>query len=282
MSPPAAELPRDLAAEHLGLRSTILHALQSGEPVVARVRGRGFSPDLLRLFARCETRSLAVPDLNPGQSPQEQERQFEAVDVRAVTVGRKRADILRLLAETAGRDMTERLSLAEIRRADGFRRVIRLHVRQDLPADAPVLMFDADAVPAIVRHFVPHAGFFRIDTRREAGVVQAQDLTLSNAWLLNHEKARAHRATVARILRSEVTRAGWGNLLVVTNRDVLRQLHHDAGTPFERDDASLRQSLHGAEPRRPTDVPSRRRFAGSAVIGLLPLSRRRQEGRCRR
>jgi len=52
MSPPAAELPRDLAAEHLGLRSTILHALQSGEPVVAKVRGRGFSPDLLRLFAR--------------------------------------------------------------------------------------------------------------------------------------------------------------------------------------------------------------------------------------
>jgi len=110
-------------------------------------------------------------------------------------------------------------------------------------------MLDADADPAIVRHFVPHAGFFRIDTRREAEVVQAQDLTLSNAWLLNHEKARAHRATVARILRSEVTRAGWGNVLVVTNRDVLRQLHHEAGTPFERDDASPRQSLHGAEPR---------------------------------
>lgn len=271
LTAPARIARQDEFALSLRARSATLLALQQGLPVRAHLSGAGIDAEALERLAKIEARGRDAIQVHP-EMPDTQIRQcIQDFDRGAWFASGFRESLFRELGAGESPNCA-RLTLAKRLPDDPGGQAIRLHPLRELPEDAPILMLDASADPRIIERIVPHARFVRIDAPPRAHVVQATDVVVSNAWLLRHTDADAHRERIARIIRREVARAEGGGVLVVATQSVLRALHADAGRPDLPDEA-LDLPLHGASPRwfgpRMRGLNKFSTFATAILIGRM-------------
>lgn len=255
-------------------RMAVLEALWDGSPILEALRAQTCTQDDLDAFAEYEACEISELDLKPSQSPDEQSALLQSFDVAARRHALRRTAIWRLLAAAWTLPDTERLSLVCERTKSGEeRQVLRLHGLKKLPRDAPLLLLDADADPAIVEAIAPGARFLQIDTRPQAEIVQICDQGFSNAALLTGSAAARHRANLRLAIEREVARAP-GRVLVVATKPVLQALHQDAAPYADiATDEALLAPLHGAAARwfgpKMQGIDDYKDYATVMVIGRL-------------
>lgn len=273
MRAPATAFPPGLHGSLARAKGTLIDGLQRGLPLHDHMRGAGMSAEQLLLLATAEGRSRVDLEVGPWQDPEAIAFLIDTFDTKSHIASRRRQRIFeRLAAKEAGHSVG--LRLFEMKTDSGSRTVIQSSGLHALGRDAPLLLLDADADPAITERLAPGADFVAIQSPPDADIVQVSDLTLSNSWLLHPEDGPRRRASVLSILEREILRAAGGGVLVVATKRVLAALHGDLGRHVsESDDNALRRPLLGAQPRwfgpRTQGVNDYETFAAIVVIGRL-------------
>lgn len=252
------ETPGPVAAEHnycprIGeARSLVVEALREARSPIAALQGAGIDLELVEAFAEWEVHDLPAAAVSLEQDPGLQSEIIGAFDPAERKVMLLRAKAWQLIAADFEAGDTGRLSWIALKPCPETgqpRHAIGLHLRHDLPLDAPILMIDADLDPLIIGAYTPSASFVRIDAEQTAEVVQASDRTMSTTWLLDGEHGRARRDLVRAVVAEEVAAAEGGQVLVVATKAVLRALHSDVAPGGHLgEDSALRRPIAGAHP----------------------------------
>lgn len=240
------KITEELAQKHDTVREIVGNALKDNSPVHVALRAAKVSASDLERLASEELQAVPKLRIDPGETDEQIDRRIETFDRISADDSRTRQSIFDLLAKTATRDHTDRLSLTMGRKNSDRSAKIRTHHLSELPKSAPLIMLDADLDEVIARRFCPNIRLEHLRARPGASVVQVSDQTLSNAALLKNPGADRRRADVRRIIEREVSQAA-GQVLVVATKDVLNALFEDMGQKVGDDPTSLR--LLGAEAR---------------------------------
>jgi hypothetical protein len=232
-------------------RSLVVDAVRNGLSPIAALRAAGIDRETVELFGEWEVRDLPEAAVRPDQDPTTQVTIIRAFDAAERKAALLRAKVWELIAEDFETGETGRLSwktLTPCRDTGQPRHAIGLHIRHELPLDAPVLMIDADLDPLIVQAYAPSARFVRIDAEQTAEVIQVSDRTMSTTWLLDPEEGRARRDLVRAILAEEIA-GNTGPVLLVATKAILQALHRDIDPDgdYSTDDA-LRRPIAGTQP----------------------------------
>jgi hypothetical protein len=273
MRPFSATFPCHLRAEHVRARSAVVEALQSNKPVLKYLRDAGIDQDLLSKLADAEKESREIPDIRPTHSEDLIHAKIDLFDLARYRASVTREMVFATLAAAEG-ESCNRVSFHEEVRGGAARQVIKVHKLTPLPRDAPLLLLDADADPDITKALAHGASFNSIDIKPEAEVVQVEDRTLSNSWLLDPTRGLRRRQQVLSLIEREVARLGGQGVLVVASKAVLAALHRDIGSPLaEDDDAALMMPICGAQPRwfgpRMQGVNDFENFGTVVIVGRL-------------
>jgi hypothetical protein len=199
----------------------VADALRDRWSPISALRAAGIEKSAVEDFAAWELRDLPEAAVRVEQDPTTQAgiiRAFNPAERRAALL---RARVWELLATGFELGDTGRLSwqaLAPCRDTGQPRHALGLHIRHDLPLDAPTLMIDADLDPLIVRAYAPSARLQRIDARQTAEVVQICDRTMSTTWPArpgrrarpSRSRARRRRRGSGAVARASAAGCGQG------------------------------------------------------------------------
>ena len=262
-----------LAEAYRQVRKSVSDALEAETPVHLALRDGKISAETLRELAAAEEMAMPVLKLNP-QTPDDLAKiKISSFDHVAANSIRVRSLIFDLLAKTLDHRGTERLSLEKPTIEKNNRALIKLHQLADLPADAPMILLDADLDETIIRRFCGNTQFERLLVRPKAHVIQVSDKTLASSTL-KEEGQQKRRADVVRIIKREVERAQSEDVLVVGTTSVLQAFYKDCGKEF-KETSSEPQILHGATVRRfgpkLLGVNAYSEFATIILVGRLQL-----------
>ena len=210
-----------------------------------------YTAEEMESFAAREMRALPPdPGIRPDQSADVQTAALAGAErLRRTAYRLRRLWLVLAEARRQGRGRSERVEI--VARSDGGR-LIRLHEREALPRDAPMLLLDADVDPVILDAVAPGAQVEGVALRPNAHVIQLEDRRMSNHALLTQPGLRRAWRDV---IRREVLldRAGpRGGVLVGATRKVVRAFFEDAGHAFagtteaEVSRLMLETPLHGA------------------------------------
>lgn len=222
------------AADRAAMARRVLEAMQAGEsPVLADLSAEEFDQ-----FAN-DDRATAPIQLNtpPAGSATARKAEIEAL-ARMEREGAKRAAIWAVLADAKRRGIAypERLQyLPDYRGPRGDqepRDVLRVHWRNDLPADKPMILLDADADAEVIGALHPGAQIAEINVKPRAEVFQVADRVFSKAALIGPEN-RGNRDAWAEVIRAEVFRdrnkpEGAQGVLAGGSKAVVRAMFEDA------------------------------------------------------
>lgn len=254
-------------------RRAISDALEAKKPVHLALRDNKISANILRKLAKAEARAVPALKLNPRLADDIVKLKIKAFDHVAANNLRVRSLIFSMLAETIGKRGTERISLAKPSEQSGNRAVIKVHQLDELPADAPAILLDADLDETIVRRFFDNAQFEQLRVRPKAHVIQVSDKTLASSTLKD-PGCQKRRADVVRIIKREVERAKCKKVLVVATRTILRALYEDNSEVF-KEASTQPQMLHGATVRwfgpKLLGINAYSDFATVIIVGRLQL-----------
>lgn len=250
------ETPGPLAADYhprIGeARLLVVEALREGRSPIAALRGAGIDREFVEAFADWEVHDLPVAAVSLEQDPGLQSEIIQAFDPAERKAMLLRAKVWQLIAADYEAGDTGRLSWVALKPCPETgqpRHAIGLHLRHDLPLDAPILMIDADLDPLIIGAYTPSASFVRIDAEQTAEIVQVSDRTMSTTWLLDPENGRTRRDLVRAVIAEEVAAADGGQVLLVATKAVLRALHSDVDPGDDLGaDSALRRPIAGAHP----------------------------------
>lgn len=202
-------------------------------------------------FAKREMRALPPdPGIRPDQPAEVQAAALaQAEGLRRAAYRLRRLWLVLAEARRQGRGRSERVGI--VARGDGGL-LIRLHERDALPRDAPMLLLDADVEPLILDAFAPGARVEGVALRPNAHVLQVEVRRMSNhARLTQPGLRRAWRDVIRREVLLD--RAGpRGGVLVGATRKAVRAFFEDAGHDFEglseaaASRLMLETPLHGA------------------------------------
>ena len=210
-------------------RFLVVDALREGRSPIAALQKAGIDRDLVDAFGEWEIRDLPAAGVRLEQYPRLQAEIIRAFDPAERKAMLLRAKVWQLIAADFETGDTGRLSWVPLKPCPETgqpRHAIGLHLRHDLPLDAPVLMIDADLSPLIVGAYAPSTRFLRVDAEQTAEVVQISDRTMSTSWLLDSEEGRGRRDLVRAIIADEFVSSS-GPVLLAATKKVLRALHQD-------------------------------------------------------
>lgn len=265
-----------LAETYRTVRKSVSDALEAETPVHRALRDKKISAETLRELAAAEEMAMPILKLDPQTPNDDAKVKVSSFDHEAANSIRVRSLIFDLLANTIDLRGTERISLEKPTPEKNNRALIKLHQLVDLPADAPMILLDADLDETIVRRFCGNAHFERLLVRPKAHVTQVSDLTLASYPLssLKEKAQERRRADVVKIIKREVERAQTKDVLVVATTAVLQALYNDCGQEF-KETSTEAQVLYGATVRRfgqkLLGVNTYSEFSTIILIGRLQL-----------
>ena len=231
--------------------SIVADALREGRSPIVALEDAGIDETLVERFADWEIRDLPEAPVRLEQNSAMQAEIIRSFNTAERKAALARHRVWRLIADDFEYGETGRLSwraLGPCQVTGQPLHAIGLHVRHDLPLDAPILMIDADFSPLIVGAYAPTTRFVRVDAEQTAEVVQVSDRTMSTTWFLDPEKGRGRRDLVRAIIADEVAVSS-GPVLLVATKKVLRALHKDIDPDgdYASDDA-IRSTILGTQP----------------------------------
>ena len=248
--------------------TAIFDGLQNRKPLHDHLRRLGIDTALLAKLAQSERAAQPYLDISPRQSEKKILDRINTFDRMAFHTARLRADIFDVLAKTETGTCNQ-LTLDDRVINDVTRRALCLHQRECVPRNAPLLMLDADADPYITEQIAPGACFITLDVKPQAEIVQINDLTLSNSWLLDPAKGAARRADLRKLIEVEVARSAGCGVLLVATKAVVTAFHTDLGRP-ETFDTKRGGEMMGAQVRWfGPGTQGINDFAGFATVILL-------------
>jgi hypothetical protein len=260
------------------VRDAVTGALESGGSVHAALAEQKVTARKLETLARREETAQPSVKVRPWQTTERMEKTIKSFDSVTADSIEARASIFRLLAQTSGRDGTERLNLKKPGKnsanelPDGA--VIQSYHLKGLLATTPTILLDADLDAAIVRRFYPNVQFERLLARPNAHVVQISNRTLGTSSVVSGKEGEKIRRDIATIIKREVARAKGGNVLLVATKRVLKALQEDVGAELDETKKNT-QSLYGAEVRwfgpRMLGVNTYADFSTIIFVGRLQL-----------
>ena len=186
--------------------SIVADALREGRSPIVALEDAGIDETLVERFADWEIRDLPEAPVRLEQNSAMQAEIIRSFNTAERKAALARHRVWRLIADDFEYGETGRLSwraLGPCQVTGQPLHAIGLHVRHDLPLDAPILMIDADLSPLIVGAYAPTTRFVRVDAEQTAEVVQVSDRTMSTTWFLDPEKGRGRRDLVRAIIADD-------------------------------------------------------------------------------
>ena len=246
MAAPSEDFDPSLRDDLARVKGVIIDALQRDLPLKKHLCDADIGNDLLSELADAEQASRTPLELYPNADIRTIKLKMDDFDKWAFFSSIARQNLFARLTMTK-KNHCNRIAIRQLSDANGPREAIEHHQIKAVPMDAPILMLDADADPMITQILTPGANFDTIEIKPEAEVVQVNDRTLSNAWLLDTKKGKERRKHVLDVVRREVATANGRGVLIVATKTVLAGLHRDCGQAIDEKD--LLKPLMGATAR---------------------------------